>query len=81
MLRKFPTLSRDLDRLASEHRLTPIHDPLPFLRSPIGSAGTRAAKAFLLHLLDRSNPFNLRDAWSAWDEEHRAAFFECMRDV
>ena len=81
MIRRFPTLSRDLDRLATEHGMAPLHDPLPFLRSPLGSAGTRSAKAFLLHLWDSDNPFNLRQAWATWDAEHRAAFIACMGDA
>lgn len=82
MIRRFPTLSRDVDYLAAQRdSLSPLLNPLPFLRTTIGSKGTQAAKAFLLHLWDSENPFNLREAWAAWDEEHRSAFMACMNDV
>jgi hypothetical protein len=82
MIRRFPTLSRQIDICVQEEQsFKPMLDVLPFLRTTTGSSGARAAKAFLLHLWDRANPFDLKSAWGSWDEEHREAFFACMREV
>ena len=63
------------------------HDPRAWLEKhyPLASEDERQTIHFLLGMwgddLDHLNKFNLREAWSIWDEGQKKGFLQVLKDI
>src|SRR5271169_3259951 len=66
----FPTIASRVSTMAPGDAFL---EQLRFNTSPVSDAGhgARYAASFLLHVWS-GEPFDLRKAWGAWDDAHRA---------